>query len=39
MIQDGKLNLNLDDEIISGSMFTHSGEITHDPTLTAIKDT
>ena len=39
MIQDGKLNLNLDDEIISGSMFTHGGEITHDPTLTAIKDT
>ena len=38
IIQDGKLNLDLDDEIIAGSMFTHGGEIKHEPTKTAIKD-
>ena len=37
MIEDGDLKLNLDDEIISGSMYTHRGEITHEPTLEAIK--
>ena len=38
IIQDGKLNLDLEDEIIADSMFTHGGEITHEPTKTAIKD-
>ena len=37
MIEDGDLKLNLDDEIISGSMYTHQGEITHEPTQEAIK--
>ena len=37
MIEDGDLKLNLDDEIISGSIYTHQGEITHEPTLKAIK--
>ena len=37
MIDDGELKLNLDDEIISGSMYTHLGEITHEPTQEAIK--
>ena len=37
MIENGELKLNLDDEIISGSMYTHQGEITHEPTLEAIK--
>ena len=37
MIEDGDLKLNLDDEIISGSMYTHQGEITHEPTLEALK--
>ena len=37
MIEDGELKLNLDDEIISGSMYTHMGEITHEPTQEAIK--
>lgn len=36
MIEDGKLNLDLEDEIISGSMFTHAGEITHEPTRKAL---
>ena len=31
-ILDGELNLDLEDEIISGSMYTHNGEITHKPT-------
>ena len=37
MIEDGKLKLNLDDEIISGSMYAHLGEVTHEPTQEAIK--
>ena len=37
MIDDGELKLNLDDEIISGSMYTHLGEITNEPTQEAIK--
>ena len=32
MVKDGELNLDLNDEIISGSMYTHNGEITHKPT-------
>ena len=36
MIKDGKINLDLDDEIISGAMFTHQGKISHKPTLEAI---
>ena len=37
MIENGELKLNLDDEIISGSMYTHLGEVTHEPTQEAIK--
>ena len=37
MIEEGELKLNLDDEIISGSMYTHLGEVTHEPTQEAIK--
>ena len=37
MIENGELKLNLDDEIISGSMYTHLGEITHEPTQEVIK--
>ena len=36
MMKDGQLNFDLDDEIISGSMFTHGGEITHKPTRDAV---
>ena len=36
MIKDGKLNLDLEDEIISGALFTHNGEITHEPTQEAV---
>ena len=36
MIKDGKINLDLDDEIISRAMFTHQGKINHKPTLEAI---
>ena len=32
MIKEGDLNLDLEDEIISGAMFTHKGEITHQTT-------
>ena len=37
MIEDGELKLDLDDEIVSGSMYTHMGEVTHEPTQEAIK--
>ena len=33
---EGKVNLDLEDEIISGAMFTHNGEITHAPTKQAL---
>ena len=36
MIKNGKLDLNLEDEIISGALFTHNGEITHEPTQEAV---
>ena len=37
MIKDGELELDLNDEIISGALYTHLGEITHEPTAEAIK--
>ena len=36
MMKEGNLNIDLDDEIISGSMFTHQGKITHEPTKQAV---
>ena len=36
MFKDGELNLDMEDEIISGAMFTHNGEITHEPTKEAL---
>jgi NAD(P) transhydrogenase subunit alpha len=36
MIKNGKLDLDLEDEIISGALFTHNGEITHEPTQKAV---
>ena len=36
MIKDGQLNLDLEDEIISGAMYSHKGQITHEPTKTLI---
>ncbi len=32
MTDDSKLTMNMEDEIISGSTFTHDGKITHQPT-------
>ena len=39
MLKEGELNLDLKDEIISGAMFTHKGEITHQPTKELISNT
>ena len=36
MFKDGELKLDMDDEIISGAMFTYNGEITHEPTKEAL---
>ncbi len=33
---EGEIKLDLEDEIISGALFTHKGEITHEPTLEAL---
>tara|TARA_B100000427_G_scaffold326124_1_gene334202 strand:- start:102 stop:1244 length:1143 start_codon:yes stop_codon:yes gene_type:complete len=38
MIKDSKLNIDLEDEIISGSLFTYEGKITHEPTLELIQN-
>ena len=32
MTKENNLNFDIDDEIISGSTFTHNGIITHEPT-------
>ena len=39
MLKEGQLNLDLKDEIIAGAMFTHKGEITHQPTKELISNT
>lgn len=36
MIKEGELVLDMEDEIISGAMFTHKGEITHEQTKEAL---
>ncbi len=38
MCPEGKLNLDMEDEIISGSMFTHNGEIVNEMTKEALKN-
>ena len=38
LIKEGQLNIDEEDEIISGAMFTHQGKITHKPTLEAINN-
>ncbi len=35
---EGEINLDLDDEIISGALFTHNSEITHEPTKEALSN-
>ena len=32
MIKDGSINLDLEDEIISGAMYAHKGDITNEQT-------
>lgn len=34
--RDGKLNLDLNDEITKGALITHEGEVVHGPTKTAM---
>lgn len=36
MIKEGKLNLDLNDEIIKGALLAHNGEILHEPTRAAM---
>ncbi len=38
MIKEGELNLDMEDEIISGAMFAHNGEITHEMTKQALEN-
>ena len=38
LIKEGQLNIDQENEIISGAMFTHQGKITHEPTLEAINN-
>ncbi|MBE7410691.1 MAG: Re/Si-specific NAD(P)(+) transhydrogenase subunit alpha [Leptospiraceae bacterium] len=37
MTKDGKIQLNLEDEIVSGTCISHNGQIRHAPTLEALK--
>ena len=36
--KDGEINIDLDDEIISGSTYTHGGTVTHGPTKKIIEE-
>ena len=36
--KDGEINIDLDDEIISGSTYTHGGTVTHEPTKKIIEE-
>ena len=38
MTKEKNLNLDMDDEIISGSTFTHQGTITHEPTRNLLEE-
>ena len=38
MTKENNLNLDMDDEIISGSTFTHQGTITHEPTRNLLEE-
>jgi NAD(P) transhydrogenase subunit alpha len=37
MTKEGAIVIDMEDEIISGSIFTHQGKITHEPTQQAVK--
>tara|TARA_Y100000992_G_scaffold183990_1_gene124312 strand:+ start:221 stop:1357 length:1137 start_codon:yes stop_codon:yes gene_type:complete len=37
MTKEGAIEIDMEDEIISGSIFTHQGKITHVPTQQAVK--
>ena len=36
MTKEGAIEIDMEDEIISGSIFTHQGKITHEPTQQAV---
>ena len=38
MVKDGEIHLDLDDEIISGAMYSHAGNITHQPTESSLNN-
>ena len=38
MTKENNINFDMDDEIISGSTFTHEGMITHEPTRNLLKE-
>ena len=38
MTKDNEINLDMDDEIISGSTFTHQGKVTHEATINILKE-
>jgi NAD(P) transhydrogenase subunit alpha len=38
MAKDGEINIDMEDEIISGSMFTHQGKITNQQTKQALEE-
>ena len=38
MTKENNLNFDMDDEIISGSTFTHQGKITHEPTRNLLEE-
>jgi hypothetical protein len=37
MIKDGTIEIDLEDEVVAGSLLTHAGEITHAPTVENLR--
>jgi NAD(P) transhydrogenase subunit alpha len=38
LIEEGKIRLDLEDEVIAGSLLTHAGEVVHRPTAEKLKE-
>jgi NAD(P) transhydrogenase subunit alpha len=39
MIEEGKLQIDIDDEVIAGSLLTYAGDIKHQPTVEKLQET
>ncbi len=38
MVKEGAIGLDLEDEVLAGSLLTHGGEIVHEPTAKSLQE-